>query len=239
MNISGITFDLWYTLIYETEEDEARYQEMRLMAIKKGLEEAGASFDEKILAKSFFYLRKFSLSIPFEAFLKLVVSSVNASLSEKQMSILKQRYIEEIEKYEVKTAPEVPDILEELYKKGLKIAIVSNTSFPERSLWKILEKKGISPYLKAIVSSSDEGVEKPSPVIFEIARKRLGLSSEMLMHVGDSCIEDYLGSIASGMKAALYTGLYQYRKEKVLHELCLLNSTFTVEKLSYLRDIIF
>ncbi|MGB9784279.1 MAG: HAD family hydrolase [Fervidicoccaceae archaeon] len=238
MMFSGVTFDLWYTLIYETEQDEMKYQEMRLMAIKKALEEIGASFDEKILPKSFLHLRKFSLSIPYENFLKLLASSLGISLEKDQLEVVKQRYLEEIERYEIKLGPGVPEILEELKKKGLKTAIVSNTSFPEKALWKILGRKGVSQYLDAIVSSSDEGTEKPNPAIFQIAIKRIGVTSERSIHVGDSCIEDYFGSLAAGMKAILYTGLYEHRKEKTIHELCSLNSTQKLDSLYSLKGIL-
>jgi len=231
MKLMGITFDLWYTLIYETEEDEAKYQEMRLKAIQRGLEEAGFSFDSELLKKSFTHLRKYSLSVPYEAFLKLIASSLGLSLSGAGLEDVKQRYIEEIEKYEVKLGPGVPDVLEELKNLGVRIAVVSNTSFPEKPLWKILGRRGISQFLDAIVSSSDEGVEKPNPAIFAKAQSRLGIQAERILHVGDSCVEDYLGPISFGMRAVLYKGLYQYRKEKSLHELCLANSIASADDL--------
>ncbi|MFP3268690.1 MAG: HAD family hydrolase [Desulfurococcales archaeon] len=238
MVLSGISFDLWYTLIYETEEDEAKYQEMRLNALKKGLHETGVTFNEDALNKAFIHLRKFSLTIPYGGFIKLVLSSAGIRLDGSIFRIIEARYLDEIENYRVKLGPEVPSVLEGLKERGLKIAIVSNTSFPEKSLWKVLGRAGIAQHVDAIVSSSDEGVGKPSPVIFSIAERRLNVPSGDILHVGDTCIEDYMGATAFGMKAILYTGLYGYRKEKDVHELCQINGIVSIKKLSEIEKLL-
>lgn len=232
MKFEGITFDLWYTLIYETEEEEKKYLSMRIKAIEKGLEELGISVDENALTKSFLHLGKFSLSIRFDRFIKLIISSLGLSLSAKDIETIGRIYLSEIEKYSFKLGPSVPDILSELKKIGMKIAIISNTSIPEVVLWKILDKPGISQYVDAIISSSDLEVEKPNPLIFEIAQKRLGVDASRALHIGDSCIEDYLGALSAGQRAALYTGLYIHRREKIPHELCLMNRTPVIERLT-------
>jgi putative hydrolase of the HAD superfamily len=96
--------------------------------------------------------------------------------------------------------PEVPDVLAALRGNGLRLGVVSNW---DPRLPDLLEGLRLSPWLDAVVYSSEVGVEKPDPRIFRSALDRLGVAPEAALHVGDGKVEDAEGAAAAGLHALL------------------------------------
>jgi len=89
-------------------------------------------------------------------------------------------------------------MLEELRRRGLKLAVISN--WDER-LPLLLERLGLAGYFDATIVSAIVGVEKPHPRIFETALTALGVASFRALHVGDSRRDDFEGAQGVGMQA--------------------------------------
>ena len=66
-----------------------------------------------------------------------------------------------------------------------------------------MQRWGLSELFDVRVVSSDVGVAKPHPRIFQIALDRLGTPAENAVYVGDRLIPDVGGPHAIGMKAVL------------------------------------
>lgn len=96
--------------------------------------------------------------------------------------------------------PDSLTTLEELRRRGRRLAIVSNW---DRRLPEILDRLGITARVDTVVVSAIEGIEKPAAGIFEAALERLGIAAGAALHVGDSPREDYEGARAAGLAAAL------------------------------------
>lgn len=96
--------------------------------------------------------------------------------------------------------PEVTEVLEELRRRRLRLAAVSNW---DSRLPSVLAGLGLDRHFDAVLVSALEGVEKPSPVIFERAMARLGLGPAECLHVGDSPLDDYRGAESAGVAAVL------------------------------------
>lgn len=96
------------------------------------------------------------------------------------------------------TYPEAAEVLEELRRRGLRLAIVSN--FDARLL-PVCEGLGLTAAVDAIVIAADVGVAKPGPEIFHAAVRRFGLPPSAALHVGDSLSEDAEGAISAGLVA--------------------------------------
>jgi len=92
--------------------------------------------------------------------------------------------------------PEVPEVLDELRRRGLRLAVVSNW---DSRLPELLERLGLAERFDAVLVSGIEGVEKPSPEIFLRAAQRLALPPERCAHAGDSPLDDYRGAESAGM----------------------------------------
>jgi len=97
--------------------------------------------------------------------------------------------------------PETIETLEMLKKKGVKIAIVSNT--PKLSVDGVLEKFGFDKLFDAVCFSYDAGYLKTDPELFEIALEKLGVAKEDAVMVGDSLETDIVGAENAGVTAVL------------------------------------
>jgi putative hydrolase of the HAD superfamily len=106
--------------------------------------------------------------------------------------------------------PETPGVLRALKERGLHVGAVSNTYQTSRSLEKSLAKHGLLPYIDTLVVSSEVGWEKPHPVIFQEALRRLGVDPKGTVFVGDIVWADVKGPQALGIRAVL---THQYRQE--------------------------
>lgn len=90
-------------------------------------------------------------------------------------------------------------LLDAARARGLSVAVVSNWSDALEELVDALE---LGPF-DALVSSAVERCEKPSPAIFEVACRRLGVPPTAAIHVGDSRRNDAEGAAALGIRAVL------------------------------------
>lgn len=82
-------------------------------------------------------------------------------------------------------------------KPDNKIGLISNAQ-PHGILW-YLDKTGIVTYFDEIIISGAVGLQKPNPLIFELAAESIGSKPEECMMVGDSPYADARGSEAVGM----------------------------------------
>lgn len=115
--------------------------------------------------------------------------------------------------YEVKPYPEIPELLEELKKQGLKTAVLSNK--PHVQTIDVIEtlfgKESFD-----IIYGQREGVPiKPDPAgVFEILRE-LGMTSEELLYLGDTATDMNTGKSAGAFTVG---ALWGFRDRKELEE---------------------
>ena len=96
--------------------------------------------------------------------------------------------------------PEVPDVLQALRARGLRLAVVSN--FDTR-LPPLLDALGLAAFFDAVVCSGEAGAAKPDGAIFAHALETLGVEASEALHVGDNREADYDGARAAGIEALL------------------------------------
>lgn len=89
-----------------------------------------------------------------------------------------------------------------LQDRGYRLAILSNWDNRLRSL---IEGVGLASYFEFLVISSEIGVEKPDPRIFEHAQQKFGVKTAELLHIGDSHYHDMVGSTDVGWHCRLVT----------------------------------
>jgi putative hydrolase of the HAD superfamily len=90
-------------------------------------------------------------------------------------------------------------LLEALREHGLKLGLVSNAFDPGWLLHRDLERMGLEERLDFSVFSSEVGMRKPHPAIFERALEALGAAPENALFVGDRLFEDVRGAAELGM----------------------------------------
>lgn len=95
---------------------------------------------------------------------------------------------------------DVPGTLDDLERRGILLAVVSNW---DSHLPDLLEGLGLARRFRAVLVSAIEETGKPDPEIFRRACARVGVALEESLHVGDSLREDYEGAQEAGLSALL------------------------------------
>jgi putative hydrolase of the HAD superfamily len=74
-------------------------------------------------------------------------------------------------------------------------------------------KLGINRFFNAVLVSEEVGWRKPHTKIFEEALKRLEVTAEETVYVGDSPLEDIKGAKAAGMKTVFVPSQFYSMKD--------------------------
>lgn len=96
--------------------------------------------------------------------------------------------------------PETMETLASLESLGVKMAIISNWS---PRLPRICTALGVDRYMRFILASAIEELEKPDPQFFRKAMTMIGSSPWECLHVGDSLEKDVQGAAAAGILGGL------------------------------------
>ena len=99
--------------------------------------------------------------------------------------------------------PGAEETLKALKKKGLKLALVSNTFLPGAILDRHLGLVSMLDMFETRIYSSEVEYRKPHPKIFEIALDAAGLQAANAIFVGDSPKADIAGANRAGMLTVL------------------------------------
>ncbi len=98
----------------------------------------------------------------------------------------------------------VGPMLDDLARRSIRAAVVSNTSFTGETLHRSLANLGVAHRFEFVISSTDYGVRKPHPAIFHAALARLGLDPAEAWFAGDSVSHDIEGGLGAGMFTVLF-----------------------------------
>ncbi len=105
---------------------------------------------------------------------------------------------------------ETLDTIAALRERGLQLGLVSNVSVPGPLMRRGLHALGVAELIDAAVFSSEIGVRKPDPRIYEAVLEALSVRAEQAVFVGDRVREDVVGPRTLGMRAVL---THEFRQE--------------------------
>lgn len=91
-------------------------------------------------------------------------------------------------------------LLRGLAADGHRLALLSNFDHAATAR-RVLDEAGLAQFFEVIVVSAEEGVRKPSPVIFARCCERLGVVAGACLYIGDTFVEDIEGATAAGIQA--------------------------------------
>jgi putative hydrolase of the HAD superfamily len=100
--------------------------------------------------------------------------------------------------------------LQELRARGYALGMVSNATVPGPMMRGDLELLGLSDLISAATFSSEAGVRKPHPDIFQRTLDQLQIDPAACVFVGDRLREDVRGSRRLGMQPVL---THEFRQE--------------------------
>ena len=98
----------------------------------------------------------------------------------------------------------VAELLDYLSKIGIRTAIISNIDFSGNLLRAMIDELFPNHQFEFIIASSDYGIRKPNPYIFEAGITKSGLEAKDIWYVGDKISVDVEGSKRAGMIPVLY-----------------------------------
>jgi putative hydrolase of the HAD superfamily len=98
----------------------------------------------------------------------------------------------------------VQELLPILQRQGVRMGVVSNSSFASVSIEQELERNGILRYFSFVMSSADYGIRKPDPLIFEAALGKMQTSADRTWFAGDSVPYDIQGARGAGLFAVAF-----------------------------------
>jgi HAD superfamily hydrolase (TIGR01509 family) len=208
MQIQGVLFDLFNTLVL-LENDDVFYMPS--------------------LRKSYDYLVKNEINVPFEEFVRVyfevrdkLYEETSQTLEDPHFNIRISRtlqslgykldashptiagageaFCKEFLKY-TRLDEDALFVLQQL-KGKFKLGIVSNLSIPE-CVPELLKKFNLDDYFDVVVISGAINKRKPSPEIFKKALETLGLKPHDAVFVGDTPGIDIKGARAVGLKTIL------------------------------------
>lgn len=112
----------------------------------------------------------------------------------------------------VRLAPHALETMEKLRADGLRLGIVSNVAQLPHLLHRDLENFGIAPLIDGVAFSSEIGIRKPRPQIFESVLDQVGVPPAESVFVGDRLVDDIYGAQQVSMRAVLTR---QFRQEDI------------------------
>lgn len=235
--IKVVSFDLWFTLIWEKHpEDEETYGNMRVKSVLEVLKSRGYDIPITRVRELYSGLGASKMFMSSRDTASIILAGLGIEIDDGLVSEVAEAYELSTETFRPRENPEAVEVLPQLKDMGLKIAVVSNTSFSKRGVRSLLKNVGILGYVDVVVSSSDVGSVKPQRSIFQELVRAAGVKPAEIVHVGDSCFEDVLGALGYGVRAIYYVGLLHLRRaepSKICAEL-----VPTIGKLSELPEVL-
>ncbi|RLE41685.1 hypothetical protein DRJ48_05095 [Candidatus Woesearchaeota archaeon] len=180
--INGVIFDLFNTLAEHKEPE------------KKIIERFKLKYD-------FYYLQRFVCGQRFrnwDSYLTNILKAINLEVNEANKRAIMEIFKEETR--EIKLFPETEPVLKQLKARAVKLGLISNLPNP---LYDVVHSKHLDKYFEAIVFSCDVGAVKPAKMLFEECLKRLGLTKDEVVMVGDSIRGDMQGAKNAGIRGIL------------------------------------
>lgn len=131
---------------------------------------------------------------------------------EEAFALYKEYFAEDC-MYQVKPYREIPELLEELKRQGLKIAVLSNK--PHDQTIDVIETLFGKDYFDMIQGQKDGLPIKPDPSGVFVILKEFGLTADDILYLGDTATD-----MKTGKSAGAFTvgALWGFRDRKELEE---------------------
>jgi putative hydrolase of the HAD superfamily len=222
----AVFFDVGDTLMTIPAARVIMQQFLALRSLHRGEDQVGELFTEAF--KLFYYGRQLN---PFEACTPESDRAFWMKLYHyilERLGVREENWTDERihscchELYDLFTGAEAYQLFDDvleciplLKKMGLQLGIISNFA---PTLSAILEHKGILHYFDPVIVSTEVGMEKPDPAIFQLSLDRSGFSAADVLYVGDHDLNDIWAPNQVGIDA-IKIKRYDYHSGEGIHSL--------------------
>jgi putative hydrolase of the HAD superfamily len=202
MNVQGIYFDLYGTLLVYGNMKKAWSDWLSTfyhLLKKQGLNISAESFSQE--CDGFFSApapasNEDHLTV-LERRIQYLCQRLNHQLHKEELSHIADAIADAWQTH-ISIDPEAMPVLAALKQNKKMVGLVSNFDHPPH-VRRILSNNGLESILDTTIISSEVGVKKPDPAIFELALQQTGISPADAVYVGDT-EEDVTGAIAARIR---------------------------------------
>jgi HAD superfamily hydrolase (TIGR01509 family) len=213
--IKAVTFDLWETLLLESDGANSRRLDYRCKSLQGALAKHGVRLSlnqlESALNKTTLSLLdvwKTNKDVKHEDQIRAIIESTsNGSirLEDQWLEDLISAYTAPLFAVPPYLNPDAPELLQQLKSREISTGLICNTGLtPGVGLRSFLEKENVAQYFELMIFSEEIGIRKPDARIFHLAAKTLGVNPRNAVHVGDDLYTDIWGAQNAGFKAILF-----------------------------------
>jgi len=209
--IRAVTVDCWGTLLLDGPGSDDRYRRQRLRGIRTILARTGVTVSQADLDRAYIdsgrrlaRIWQRRRDVPVSAHVTAVLDALDPELPDRLPSGIVAELWDAYTSPALRVPPEVDAgagaALEALRARGLVLGLVSNTMrTPGTVLRRIFDRVGLLAPFRVLTFSDECGIRKPDPEIFLLTLRRLGVSPEEAIHVGDDPVLDVEGARDAGM----------------------------------------
>ena len=215
--VEALTVDLWYTLIYPTPTVRATIEKARRSVWAESLRDSGCSPQRaqtwaNRIDRAAEEAELDGWSPSWAERVERWSHRIGVRLDADRLA---DRFVTRVPLNQVHVAPGAPKALDQLRRRGFRLAIVSNvTHEPPEAIHGILAKHKLDRRFDAVVLSTDVGRAKPRREPFRSALTQLGAAPGRTVHIGDAAA-DFQGARGAGIRPLLYTGLNRWKPEQL------------------------
>lgn len=129
---------------------------------------------------------------------RLVDFARGAGVPDQHLDAVVDELYQAAKTFELRVYPETHEVLENLRRAGVRLAVCSNWDW---DLPDMLERLGLTDLFDAVVTSARAGARKPHPHIYRHTLSAVGAEPHEALFVGDSWEPDVAGPLALGLTA--------------------------------------
>jgi putative hydrolase of the HAD superfamily len=188
--INAVLFDLFETLITESGIQPTRASSL---AATLGLEEDAYRAAWKARRPSVV-----SGQLSFADALTEISQTLTGSVNMVAVQRIRQQRIREKAAAYARIDNEVTDLITDLRRRGIRLAVISNGFEEDVLAW---ARCSLAREFQCAVFSSAEGVAKPNPEIYLRAVRRLGVKPATAVYIGDGGDDELAGAERAGLRA--------------------------------------
>lgn len=207
MTYQLLSIDIWETLI--SSNPAFRKEQMKLFAdfLGREVDNDFTQLKAKIDAQLDLHSQTTGTDVGFEMRLKTIAEAIGYPMILLEEGASLKALYQAMEEVFLANLPLVIDkntiaLLEEVKKRKLKIALLSNTGFIKgKTMRTALTLLKIMPCIEEAVFSDEVGYVKPNRIIFSALEKATKVAPQHILHIGDNWQADVEGAQKAGWQA--------------------------------------
>jgi putative hydrolase of the HAD superfamily len=196
LNKKAVLFDLFHTLTYGESNWSNRPSTSQMLGV------SGKAWNEQLLEKSRWRLAGEEKD-PVVT-LKKMAHAIDPALSDDLIRKAVENRLIRFEEALVNIPSATLEVLKNLRGMGKKLGLISNAEASEVAGW---PRSPLKPFFDIVIFSCEVGCVKPEKEIYEIALRKLGLSAQECLFVGDGGSGELEGAKNAGLMSVFFSGV--------------------------------